>query len=436
MRRSSARPVVIVVGAVLLAAAAFLYLRISDEPAFPFDDIFDRPSQLWQLRTSLWTLAAGGVLLWAARSAERRRRRAIGTATLLLVGIAAIVAPLPSTLVHMGDSEQIARSPEAFETWVGVRAIRYEAHLSYAILGQLYEHDGATAESPERAEIALAHGATAWFVVCALVIGVLEQWSAVVLRYLSLSLLAPAALMYFGWREVGYLSLNVAAFPLLARGLRDGQWRLEAGSVLAGLGAALHGLGLLSLTGGWLAALALRARLADRVTRLLRIAAFGTAAYVGWIALYVIVLHLPISLGHASYFPWRPWFADTILEGRVNAAIVSATGARDLFLTAWIVGVPVLAVAVTLWRQYRDEVRVALGYAAGPLLFTICSWPVLGLGQDIDIVFAGFPALYAGAWICAHDSKRAHVAAAFLISAHYAFWRVCLDPRFRNAALF
>jgi hypothetical protein len=59
----------------------------------------------------------------------------------------------------------------------------------------------------------------------------------------------------------------------------------------------------------------------------------------------------------------------------------------------------------------------------------------LGLGQDVDIVFAGFPALYAAAWVCAHDSKRTYIAAAILISAHYAFWRIGLDPRFRNAAL-
>jgi hypothetical protein len=403
---------------------------------YPFSDRFDRPSQLLRLHSTVWLVLAGGVLLWVARSPSARRRRAATVATLLLVGVVALAFPISPALVHMGDSEQIAGSREAFEGWVGVRAIRYEAHLSYAILGQLYRLAGATDDAPVRAEIELSRAATGWFVLCALAVGALERWSPMVVRYLGLALLAPGTLLYFGWREAGYLSLNVATFPLLARGLRDGGWRLEGGSVLAGFGAALHGLGLVSLTGAWLAALATRGRVADRIVLLLRIAAWGTAAYVGWIAIYLIVLKLPIALGHASYFPWRPWFADVILEGRVNAAIFSAIGARDLLFSGWVVGAPVLVLAASLWRKHRDCVRVAMAYAVASVVFTICSWPVLGLGQDLDLVFAAFPAFYAAAWVCAHDSKRTYIAAALLVSAHYAFWRICLDPRFRNAALF
>ncbi|MBI2828786.1 MAG: hypothetical protein HYX77_05900, partial [Acidobacteria bacterium] len=146
----------------------------------------------------------------------------------------------------------------------------------------------------------------------------LERWSPLILRYLGLALLAPAALLYFGWLETGYHSLNLAVFPLLARGLRDGGWRLEAGSALTGLGAALHGFGL--------AALATRARFTGRVGYALRIAAWGTATYVGWIAIYIIVLKLPITTGSADAFPWRPWFVDVVLVSRVNVAIFSATG--------------------------------------------------------------------------------------------------------------
>ena len=82
---------------------------------------------------------------------------------------------------------------------------------------------------------------------------------------LALALLAPSALLYFGYLELGHLSLNVAAFPLIARGLRTGSRQLEAGSVLSGLGAALHGFGLLSLAGAGLAACAVRAQVVDRV---------------------------------------------------------------------------------------------------------------------------------------------------------------------------
>jgi len=51
----------------------------------------------------------------------------------------------------------------------------------------------------------------------------------------------------------------------------------------------------------------------------------------------------------------------------------------------------------------------------------------------MDVVFAVFPATYALSWVCAHDPKRTTIAAALLVSAHYAFWRICLDPRFTNA---
>ena len=182
--------------------------------------------------------------------------------------------------------------------------------------------------------------ATAWFVVSALAIGFIERWSPHVMRYLGLTLLAPAALLYFGYRELGHLSLNLAAYPLLVRGLRDGTARLEAASVLSGLGAALHGFGLLALAGSSLAALAARAQWApaaagpgrERVRALLRVVAWGTAAYVGWIAIYVMVLNLPVTQGHTDVIPWRPWLADTTVGDRVNVAILSTVGGRDLLV--------------------------------------------------------------------------------------------------------
>jgi hypothetical protein len=148
----------------------------------------------------------------------------------------------------MGGSADHVRSRNDFEAWFGGR-VRYEKHLSQVILLQVYQRLEVNQAAPERALVVLARGATLWFVLSALAIGCLERWSPVVVRYIALVLLAPATLLYFGWRELGYLSLSVAAFPLLARGLRDDTWRLEAGSALAGLGTALHGVGLVSLAG-------------------------------------------------------------------------------------------------------------------------------------------------------------------------------------------
>ena len=184
--------------------------------------------------------------------------------------------------------------------------------------------------------------------------------------------------------------------------------------------------------GAWVAALAARVRFADRVDRVLRIAAWGTAAYVGWTALYIIVLKLPIITGSADSFPWRPWFADDVLEGRVNAAIFSAIGARDILMTGWVVGAPLLVVAASLWRRHGNEVQMALAYAVPSVIFTILIWPTQGLGEGMHLIFGRFAAVYALAWVCAHDPNRTKIAAMLLVSAHFAFWYICLDPRFSN----
>jgi hypothetical protein len=404
--------------------------------SYPFSDLFDRRSQLVALHHSVWLWLAGGLLLWGAQITSARWRRYIGVAALLFVGTMALAVPIPSTFVHMGDANQNASHRRNFELYAAVHEVRFEAHLSYVILGTLDRWLGRSEDSPPRAQRLFAQATTAWFVLCAIAVGLLERWSPFVLRYLALCVLAPSALLYCGWLETGYHSLNLAAFPLLARGLTTGSARIEAGAALTGLGAALHGFGLVSLFGGWLAALATRARWSARVSYVLRIAAWGTAAYVGWIAIYVIALKMPVTLGNARAMPWRPWFVDDLSAGRVNAAIFSAIGGRDLAMTAWVVGAPLLLVAASLWRTHRDAVRQALAYAVPSVFFTIMIWPSQGLGEGMHLVFGRFAAVYALAWVCAQDQRRTNIAAALLVTAHYAFWRIVLDKAFRNPALF
>jgi hypothetical protein len=398
---------------------------------YPFKDLFPQPLQLVRLHRSVWLLLAGAVLLWVARAPSVARRRNTTIAALLLVGVVALAAPFEPSFVKMGGSADHVSSRADFERWFGGR-VRFEKHLSQVILLQVYSRLEPTEAAPASAVMTLSRLAVAWFVLSALTIAVVERWSVLVVRYLGLVLLAPSALLYFGWREFGYLSLSVPAFPLLARGLKDGSMRLEVGSVFAGLGGALHGSGLVSLAGAWMAALGASGRLLDRIGRALRAVAWGTAAYVGWIAIYVIVLKLPVSPdpGAAAIDPWRSWTVNEMREGRLAAAIFSTTGARDLFMTAWVVGAPLLAVALSLWRRYPHEVRTMLWYIPPSILFVIFRWPFDGVGGGMDLVVAGFPALYALAWVCAHDSRRTNIAALLLVSAHYAFWWVVLDERF------
>jgi hypothetical protein len=332
----------------------------------------------------------------------------------------------------MGDAETYTRSRAMFEAYAGVRQIRLEAHLSWVILAGLDAWYGRSDESPAQALHALTRGATTLFFVAAFGLAWFERWSPIVLRYLGLVLLAPASLLYFGYQELGYLSLNAAVFPLLARGLRTDGRMLEASGALAGLGAALHGFGLLSLGGAGVASLGRRAPPIDRLRRAVRLSAWGLLAYAGWIAFYTLVLHLPMTAGHAGSMSLRPWLADTISENRVNVAIFSAVGARDLLFSAWVAGVPLLGVTAALWRRYPDEVRSALLYAVPSTVFLVAFWPVQGLGVDMDLILAAFPALYALAWVCAHGAAASTTAAALLASAHLAFWWIVLGGDFVN----
>lgn len=380
---------------------------------------------------SLWLTIAGAALLWAAGAATERTRRQVTVATLLLIGVMAGAFPIPPTVVEMGDAREHAESRTNFETHFS-ETIRFEKHLTHVVLRQLYLRSDQTEEAPSRALTTLARGAMAWFVISALAIGFLERWSQVVLRYLALALLAPSTLLYFGWWEFGYLALNVAAFPLLLHGLRDGGPRLELGSAFAGFGAALHGFGLISIVGAWIAAMGSPLPLRDRVGRTLRIAAWGTAAYLGWVAVYVILLNYSLEPGPAGAIPWRPWLVSEIVNRRLNAALLTAATGRDLLMTGWVIGAPLLVVAASLWRRYPTEVRTVLLYSLPCLFFEVFRWPVQGLGRGLDLVVATFPAVYGLAWVCAQDPKRTRIAAALLVSAHLAFWRIALDPQFVN----
>jgi hypothetical protein len=399
---------------------------------YPFKDLFSNPVQLLQLHRSMWLLLAGGVLLAAARSAARERRRNVAVLVVVLTGVVAMAVPLQPSFVRMGGSADHFSSRRVFEDWFANR-VRFEKHLSQVGMWQLYRRLEPTEAAPQQALAVVTRAATAGFVVAALAVGVLEEWSPLALRYLALAVLAPATLLYFGWRELGYLSLCAAAFPLVARGVRDGGARLEAGSVLTGLGAALHGSGLVGLAGTWLAAFGASGRWKDRTARALRAIAWGTAAYLGWMVIYVVIMKLSIQpdVGAGAVNGWRPWSTDEMRLGRRAAAILSATGARDLSMSAWIVGVPLVAVAASLGRRYPAELRMALWYLPPSLLFLIFRWPFDGIGSGMDLVAAGFPALYALAWVCAHDEKRTNIAAVLLVTAHYAFWRVVLDDRFQ-----
>lgn len=399
---------------------------------FPFstDNRFDSLSFLFHVQ-SLFLMAAAAVLLKAARLDDLRRRQRLAVVVLIVAGVLALAVPIRPGLLRMADSGMYTKNRTNFEATIRRGELPFENHLTIALLAKLYPAFGPGADAPERTFRAMTRIASVWFVCCALVIGAVERWSPHVLRYLALALVAPSSLLYFGHRDFAYLSLNAASFPLLARGIADGSRRLEAGSALAGLGTALHGFGLLSIAGAWLATCTTRASVADRAERIARIAAWGAAAWVGWVAIYAIVFGLGVATSHASSGSWRPLFEDMVGR-RINVAVFSAAGVRDILVSGWVVGVPLLAVAASLWTSYRRQAMLTFCFSAPSVLYWIFFWPVQGLGVDTGHVVGAFPAFFALAWLCAREPRQTAIAAGLLASAHLGFWRMVLDTRFVN----
>jgi hypothetical protein len=294
---------------------------------------------------------------------------------------------------------------------------------------------GATRQSPRQAFTWLARLAAVWFGAMLLAVAWTGGWSPSSLRYLALVVAAPATLMYFGYRELGYLSLNAAVVPLVFAGFRGRRVAFEGGSALAGLGAALHGFGLLSLAGAALSALGARLRFRHRVRLLVQAFAIGTSVYLIWVFVYVAGLRLDVVPGHAASIPWRPLLVDRLAEHRINYAIMSPRGAADVLLSAWMAGAPLVVLALASLRRRTGPVRPVLLFVLPSALFLCAFWPVQGLAVEADLVFAAFPGFYALAWLASRSSTATRWGIVLLASGHVVFWRVMLSDLFVNSRL-
>jgi hypothetical protein len=151
-----------------------------------------------------------------------------------------------------------------------------------------------------------------------------------VCRYVALAIASPLALLYFGFYELGYLSMSAAVVPLLAI-RRGSDTRVAASTLTAGLGqgfhTALHGFGLLGLGGGALSLVAARAPLARRAARTLAFASAGVAMYLGWVFIYVVGMGISIVVENTVQgFGFRRLFEDIIIDKRIAYPVFSAAG--------------------------------------------------------------------------------------------------------------
>ena len=379
----------------------------------------------------------GGLLLAGSAAATRRRRTVYAAVALALLLVGMVTAPLPLHVTDdkgewMGDFENMTQDRDRFDIASGYTSIPFPHHLTALVLKSLDAALGATAESPARAFRWLSALAGGLFVAELLGIAMLEGWSAGALRYLALCVAAPVTLLFFGFREIGYLSLSAAGIPLLLRGFSvvGRRSNVIAAACVMGLRSALHGFGLLSLAGGALSALVSVGTLPDRLKRAAVFGVWATAAWLGWLGWYLVGLKLPVEPGHAANIALRPLATPYVVDNRIVDPILSGSGIRDIVATAVVVGVPVLLLGLLSRSGAARERRVALVFALPSLAFLVAWWPVQGVDMEMDLIFATFPAFFAGAWLCARTRGVTVAALGLAALAHASFWFVVRSDDF------
>jgi hypothetical protein len=219
------------------------------------------------------------------------------------------------------------------------------------------------------------------------------------------------------------LAISAGAFPLLLAGLgrRARLWPLaDAAGALQGLHAALHGIGVLGIAGGALTIAVTGAE--RRWWTLSRYLAFATAGFLGWIAFYLLVLHVsvrgdPTTDSIAFRGLTMPFYHDRRLVDPLFSYIAwSEIGAASL-----ATGIPLLVLGAVTMRRGREWVTAAV-YACPGLVFLILWWSTLGPSGDLDLFLGIFFGVTSASWLASRSTRSAILGLAALALAHVAFW--------------
>jgi len=389
---------------------------------------------------SFISCALGGLLLVAA-AARSSRWRSVAVTTALTTFLAlALIAPIPSDRFVMGDGSSIVQDRTNFDDLVAHgRVVRFSAHLAYRLLGRFDTALGSTATSPVEAYRMLSWLAGVVFAVSLWCLAATDHWSSRSVRFIALALMTPATLMYFGYLEVGYLSLSAAAFPFISRGLMRGSdltAGLLVGAILYGLGAAMHGVGYLSIAALFVAVIADDIPVGRRVVLGTALSAIAVAAALIWVWYYLAVLGLDVIPGHAAGgFILRPLWTAREAESRILYPLFSTTTARDVFFSGLIAGLPLVLVTLMVRRQSPREARLALAFSIPCAMAFLLFWPPQGIAIEMDMLVALFPAVFALLWVTSASVRVSIASAALLVVGHAAFWWVVLRDQFVNHML-
>lgn len=379
---------------------------------------------------------ASAAALWGLSRMERWRTRVVGTCFVLVAYLGVMLAQ-PFRPGAMGDYSVYVKNRFFFEYRFGQK-IEFQYHLSGVIVRGLDTAFGSTAQSPVEAFHTLARLASIVFVLGLALFALHQGFSSRVIRYLALAVAAPPALLLFGYNEFGYLpdALIVCAIPLALIGLERGNDRFVlAAAVLIGVGAALHGFGLVAA--GFLLLVALlweRKEPRRMVSRLVQVVGGVSFGWLSWLALDFIVFSLRILPGNADFRPIRPLFHTSTVSSahRYDYAVFSSIGLRDIFFEFIILGIFVTAFVFV--RTRGDRLWQAVVVASVPVVFfVIFFWPTQGLGNDTDFLGSAFPPLTAASWLASRSKRLSLVAGVALALSQLAMLYVVHSHKFVHA---
>jgi hypothetical protein len=371
------------------------------------------------------------LLVLRATSAPRRHRRFVVLCALVVAAVSFVTVPLPRQFDSPADpgeslmpsGSDAGRSRGQFEDRFRVDRgdVLFHSHLADVAINALDSAFGRTETSPARAYDTLSTLAGLLFLLELGIAAAWHRWSRQVCRYVGLAMATPLCLLFFGYWDLGYLSIAVGVVPLLA--LARGRMPVPAHAAalvagfLQGLHTAFHGFGLLSLASGALAALS---KPGDALRRVLRAATFtsaGVALYLGWMFFYVTLGRFSLiwerELGH------RPFFESIAFENKLATPLFSQAGFGEFGLFSALSGVPLLALALLSAR--RAALVPAALYALPGLFFVVRWWPT-SAPFNLDLLLSIFPGVFAACWVVA-CSRRTSMGALLLLSGlHVLLW--------------
>ena len=372
-----------------------------------------------------------GVLTVRAAALRRRRTRQLVVVTVLVMTLAAFLTlPLPPLRFegsgYMADAADNINDRAKFERRFPIAVgptTSFHSYLGDLVMTRLERAYAPSGNSTARAYATLSKLAGTLFLAELFIVAALHRYSRRVCRYVAVAIASPLALLYFGYYELGYLSLSGAVVPLLAI-RRGSDFRVTGSTLSAGLfqgfHTALHGFGLLGLGGGVLSLVAARAPAARRAVRTVAFASAGVAMYLGWVFIYVVGMGISIVVENTVQgFGFRRLFEDVIIDKRIAYPLFSVAGLTEIGLISMLAGVPLLVLA---WlKSPRSALIVSAAYALPGLIFLASWWPP-GAPLNLDLLMAAFPGLFAACWLLASSHERAVAALVLMVALHALFW--------------